>query len=82
MIGANAMDLTRRDFMHVAAVSAATLALPLVPALASAATPASPPARTLVPSDPFALDELPIQGVAGECSCAGRTKFPPFVCHI
>jgi hypothetical protein len=52
------MDLTRRELLGVAVVSAATLVLPLGTVIAA------PP-----PSDPYALDELPIQGSAGSCSC-------------
>jgi hypothetical protein len=59
------MELTRRDFL-VLAVSAAPLAVSLPSSvLAAVEHPAAPPSP---PSDPFLLDELPIQGFAGECS--------------
>jgi hypothetical protein len=59
---------TRREFLIAAGGVAATLAtVSLAPAFALEPAPAQTPG---VAPDPFAEDELPLQGFAGACSSA------------
>ena len=55
------MDLTRREFLVIAAAAPVVAALPVTIALA--APPPPPP-----PADPYRFDELPLSGLAGDCS--------------
>ncbi len=69
------MELTRRDFLALAA-SAAPLAASmgvLGPGALLAGTERSERAEAPPPPrDPYALDELPLRGFAGACSGSSR----------
>ncbi|MEZ0227402.1 MAG: hypothetical protein ACAI25_02175 [Planctomycetota bacterium] len=52
------MEMNRREFLVLAAATAVVQVVPI----ASAAPTKLPPA------DPYVFDELPISGLAGECS--------------
>ena len=61
------MDLTRREFLSTAVLPAVALTLaataPVVASLSALAIAEPPP-----PPDPYLWDELPLSGLAGECS--------------
>lgn len=70
-------SINRRELLALAAASAAGLALPAPPALASEPRPTLPASTAAPPApEPASVtqvtrvdDELPLQGFAGQCSC-------------
>ena len=61
------MDLTRREFLSTAVLPTVALALAAAAPVA-ASLPAIALAEPPAPPDPYRLDELPLSGLAGECS--------------